>query len=45
MVAPFGGQEEMLADCAATIFQGQAFKYQVAGPNGVEVVTHEMTLN
>lgn len=40
MVAPFGGQEEMLADMAATIFDGKPFKYQKTGPNGVEVVTH-----
>jgi cytolysin-activating lysine-acyltransferase len=41
MVAPFGGQEEMLADAAATIFAGRPFKYQHTGPNGPEVVTHE----
>lgn len=40
MVAPFGGQEEMLVDLAVTIFQGKSFKYQKAGSNGVEVVTH-----
>lgn len=45
MVAPFGGQEEMLADVAATIFQGKPFKYQLTGPNGVEVKTHSPTLN
>lgn len=45
MVSPFGGQEEMLADVAATIFQGKPFKYQITGPNGVEVVTHNPTLN
>lgn len=40
MVAPFGGQDEMLADAATSIFQGNSFKYQRTGPNGVEVVTH-----
>ncbi|MFN3727339.1 MAG: toxin-activating lysine-acyltransferase [Allosphingosinicella sp.] len=46
MVAPFGGQEEMLADVAATIFQGKPFKYQKTGPDGrPEVVTHQPTLN
>lgn len=45
MVSPFGGQEEMLADAAATIFRGKPFKYQIAGPNGVEVVTHDPTPN
>ncbi len=40
MVAPFGGQEEMLAEAAATIFEGKSFKYQKPGPNGVEVITH-----
>ena len=45
MVSPFGGQEEMLADVAATIFEGEPFKYQLAGPNGVEVVTHAASLS
>lgn len=45
MVSPFGGQEEMLADVSATIFQGKPFKYQKTGPNGVEVVTHDASLN
>lgn len=45
MVSPFGGQEEMLADVAVTIFSGKPFKYQITGPNGVEVVTHNPTLN
>lgn len=40
MVAPFGAQDEMLADAAATIFKGKSFKYQITGQNGVEVVTH-----
>jgi len=43
MVAPFGGQEEMLADCAASIFNGKPFKYQIATPTGVEIVTHNPT--
>ena len=41
MVAPFGGQEEMLADAAVTIFKGRSFKYQRTGARGPEVVTHE----
>lgn len=45
MVAPFGGQEEMIAEASATIFRGQPFKYQVAGSNGVEVVVHKPTVN
>jgi cytolysin-activating lysine-acyltransferase len=45
MVAPFGGQDEMLADCAATIFQGKPFKYQLTGPAGVEVATYQPTIN
>lgn len=45
MVSPFGGQEEMLADAAATIFRNEPFKYQISGPNGVEVVTHSTALN
>jgi cytolysin-activating lysine-acyltransferase len=43
MVSPFGGQEEMLADAAASIFAGKPFKYQRPGLNGPEVVTHEPT--
>lgn len=43
MIAPFGGSEEMLADAAATIFKGKAFKYQRMGPNGAEVITHSPT--
>lgn len=45
MVAPFGGQDEMLAEAAATIFQGKSFKYQRTGANGPEVVTHNPTMN
>jgi cytolysin-activating lysine-acyltransferase len=45
MVAPFGGQEEMLADAAATIFKGKSFKYQRTGANGLETVTHKPTVN
>lgn len=41
MVSPFGGQEEMLAEAASTIFAGKPFKYQRPGPNGAEVVVHE----
>ena len=45
MVSPFGGQDEMLAEAAATIFNGRSFKYQVTGPNGIEVVTHNPVTN
>ena len=45
MIAPFGGQEEMLSEAAATIFHGRPFKYQIAGSNGVEVVIHNPTVN
>lgn len=41
MVAPFGGQDEMLADVTTSIFKGRSFKYQVTGPKGIEVVTHD----
>lgn len=40
MVAPFGGQDEMLADVAAVVFEGKPFKYLRTGPAGAEVVTH-----
>lgn len=45
MVSPFGGQEEMLLDLAESVFQGKPFKYQIAGPNGVDVVTYNSALN
>ena len=41
IVAPFGGQEEMLADCAAVVFGGKPFKYQRTSAAGTEIVTHE----
>lgn len=41
MVAPFGGQEEMLADCATVVFGGKPFKYQQTTAAGSEIVTHE----
>lgn len=41
MVAPFGGQDEMLADCATIVFGGKPFKYQRTTPAGTEIVTHE----
>lgn len=40
MVAPFGGQDEILADCARTVFGGKPFKYQRTGPDGAEIVEH-----
>lgn len=43
MVSPFGGQDEMLADMAATVFKGKSFKYHRTGPNGPEVVLHNPT--
>lgn len=43
MVAPFGGQEEMLADAARTIFAGRSFKYHRPGPQGPQVITHDPT--
>jgi cytolysin-activating lysine-acyltransferase len=41
MVAPFGGQDEMLADCAIVVFGGKPFKYQRTTVAGPEIVTHE----
>lgn len=40
MVAPFGGQAEMLADVATSVFQGKPFKYQLTGPEGPKVMTY-----
>ncbi|MCG2842127.1 toxin-activating lysine-acyltransferase [Sandaracinobacter sp. RS1-74] len=41
MVAPFGGQEEMLADCATVVFGGKPFKYQKTSTSGSEIAIHE----
>lgn len=41
MVAPFGGQDEMLADCATAVFGGKPFRYQRTTAAGLEIVTHE----
>lgn len=37
LVAPFGGQDEILADLAASVFEGQAFKFHHV-KNGQRVV-------
>lgn len=34
MVAPFGAQDEIMADFSANIFPGEAFKYQRVTPQG-----------
>lgn len=39
MIAPFGGQQEMLNDAASTVFAGKPFKFHRAGPSGREVHT------
>lgn len=38
MVAPFGGQDEIMADFAANIFPGQPFRYHRVNAQGVREV-------
>lgn len=45
MVAPFGGQDEMLGDCAVAVFGGKPFKYLSTTAAGQEVVTHSAKPN
>lgn len=40
MIAPFGGQEEMIADAAQSVFGGKSFKFHKTAASGVEVVTY-----
>jgi len=34
LVAPFGGQDEILADLAASVFPGKSFKFHTVGADG-----------
>lgn len=38
LISPFGGQEEMMADLAATVFPKEGFKYHKVNPDGQRVV-------
>jgi cytolysin-activating lysine-acyltransferase len=38
LVAPFGGQEEILADLSASVFGGKPFSFHTATPEGQRVV-------
>ncbi|PXA90491.1 hypothetical protein DMC18_14595, partial [Caulobacter sp. D5] len=38
LVAPFGGQDEILADLAANVFPGKSFKFHTVDPDGQRVV-------
>jgi cytolysin-activating lysine-acyltransferase len=38
LVAPFGGQDAMLADLARNVFPGRNFKFHMATPQGERVV-------
>lgn len=38
LVAPFGGQEEILADLSKTVFGGKPFSFHTATPEGQRVV-------
>ena len=43
LVAPFGGQDEVLADCAVAVFQGRPFKFQRMIDGKAEIVEHTGT--
>lgn len=38
LVAPFGGQDEILADLSASVFSGRPFSFHTATPDGQRVV-------
>lgn len=38
LVAPFGGQDEILADLSASVFNGKPFSFHTATPDGQRVV-------
>jgi cytolysin-activating lysine-acyltransferase len=38
LVAPFGGQDEILADLSASVFGGKPFSFHTATPDGQRVV-------
>lgn len=38
LVAPFGGQDEILADLSASVFNGKAFSFHTAAPDGQRIV-------
>ena len=38
LIAPFGGQDEMLADLAKNVFPGRSFRFHVATPDEGRVV-------
>lgn len=40
LVAPFGGEDEILRDLKASVFAGQSFKFHRTGPDGKRVVEH-----
>ncbi|WP_018995406.1 toxin-activating lysine-acyltransferase [Hirschia maritima] len=38
LIAPFGGQDEMMKDFSEHIFKGKPFKFHKTGPDGVRMV-------
>lgn len=38
LVAPFGGQDEILADLSASVFNGKPFSFHTASPDGQRIV-------
>lgn len=45
LVAPFGAQDEILADLSLSVFQGKSFKFHTVGDNGQRVVKTYETPN
>lgn len=49
LVAPFGAQDEILADLSLSVFEGKPFKFHTVGADGQRIVktyeTPEATLN
>lgn len=49
LIAPFGAQDEILADLSKSVFEGKPFKFHTVNPNGQRVVksydASETTLN
>jgi len=43
LVAPFGAQDEIIADLSKSVFNDKPFHFHMAGPNGREVKTMGVT--
>lgn len=45
LIAPFGGNDEILADLAANVFAARPFKFHMAGPDGKRRVASSAELS